>query len=78
MFTKKIFKIFAFRFQVMKDLFIEGPGFADYTTMNDFWRYSEEFLMDALYWDKYYNDKPVEERHKGYIYFENKMLGTPR
>ena len=62
----------------MKDLFIEGPGFADYTTMNDFWRYSEEFLMDALYWDKYYNDKPVEERHKGYIYFENKMLGTPR
>lgn len=64
--------------KVMKDLFVVQPGFLEYTTMNDFWRYSDTWLMNALYWDKYYNDKPVQEKHKGYIYFENKMLGTPR
>ena len=35
-------------------------------------------LLSALYWEKYYNGEPVPNEEKGYIYFENKILGRAR
>ena len=31
-----------------------------------------------MYWDKWYNDDNVTGEAKGYIFYENKMLGVPR
>ena len=40
--------------------------------------YSEP-LMNGLYWEKYYNgDNITDEDAKGYIFYENKLLGVPR
>lgn len=64
--------------KVMKDLFETNPNFSTFTKMSDFWTYAEGPLMDGLYWEKYYNGQNVSNTHKGYIYFENKMLGRPR
>lgn len=35
-------------------------------------------MSDGLYWEKHYNNEPVSDSEKGYIYFENKLLGRPR
>jgi len=64
--------------KVMKDLFVEKPSFSSFTTMNDFWKYAEKGLLDGLYWEEYYNGDKVKEEDRGYIYFENKLLGRPR
>lgn len=64
--------------KVMKDLFVNKPGYDGLTTLKDFFSYTEGALMDGLYWEKYYNDKPVPQDQKGYIYYENKLLGRPR
>jgi len=34
--------------------------------------------MDGLYWETWYNTRNLTEEEKGYIYYENKMLGVPR
>lgn len=35
--------------------------------------------MNGLYWEKYYNgDNITDEDAKGYIFYENKLLGVPR
>lgn len=41
-------------------------------------QYAEGPLLDGLHWEKYYNGKAVKQSEKGYIYFENKLLGLPR
>ncbi|XP_057314432.1 polycystin-2-like isoform X2 [Hydractinia symbiolongicarpus] len=63
--------------KVMKDLF-DGDDFKSITTMQGFWEYAEGGLVNGLYWEKYYNDEPVKSNERGYIYFENKILGRPR
>jgi len=64
--------------KVMKDLFVNKPGYSDLTTLKDFFDYTEGALMDGLYWEKYYNGKDVPKDQQGYIYYENKLLGRPR
>lgn len=34
--------------------------------------------MDGLYWETWYNGRPVEQDELNFIYYENKMLGVPR
>lgn len=34
--------------------------------------------MDGLYWETWYNNKSLDEKDLGYIYYENKRLGVPR
>ena len=34
--------------------------------------------MDGLYWETWYNSRNLTEDEKGYIYYENKVLGVPR
>jgi Polycystin cation channel. len=35
--------------------------------------------MNGLYWEEYYNGQTIQNSdEKGYIYFENKLLGRPR
>jgi len=63
--------------KVMKDLF-DGDDFTGITTMKGFFDYAEGGLVNGLYWEKYYNDKPIRADEQGYIYFENKILGNPR
>lgn len=41
-------------------------------------QYAEGPLLDGLHWENYYNGKAVKQSEKGYIYFENKLLGLPR
>jgi len=41
-------------------------------------QFSEGPLLDGLYWETWYNNKPVSEENRGYIYYENKLLGVPR
>lgn len=35
-------------------------------------------MLDGLYWENYYNNQNVSEDERGYIYYENKLLGVPR
>jgi len=64
--------------KVMKDLFVNKPGYDGLTTLKDFFSYTEGALMDGLYWENYYNGKVVPKDQQGYIYYENKLLGRPR
>ena len=41
-------------------------------------QFAETPLMDGLYWDKWYNDENVTDEARGYIFYENKLLGVPR
>lgn len=43
-----------------------------------YFQYSEEHLLNGLYWEEYYNENVVPIEKRGYIYFENKLLGKPR
>ncbi|XP_071808292.1 polycystin-2-like protein 1 isoform X3 [Asterias amurensis] len=70
--------------KVMSELFLDSQfpdtknTFRGMTTMTDFWRFAETPLMDGLYWDKWYNDENVTDDARGYIFYENKLLGVPR
>ncbi|XP_071952107.1 polycystin-2-like protein 1 isoform X1 [Antedon mediterranea] len=70
--------------KVMSELFLDSQypdtknTFRGSTTMADFWRFSQNVLMDGLYWEKWYNDENVTRDEWGYIFYENKMLGIPR
>jgi len=66
--------------KVMKDLFVDSasPKFDSLTTQRAFWDYAEEALVNGLYWENHYNDAEIPMDKRGYIYFENKLLGLPR
>jgi polycystin 2 len=34
--------------------------------------------LDGLYWETWYNDRNITGDEKGYIFYENKLLGLPR
>ncbi|XP_065670011.1 polycystin-2-like protein 1 isoform X2 [Hydra vulgaris] len=67
----------------LKDLFT-GPSppsiltFDNVASMGDFFDYCDKVLVEGLYWERYYNDEEVPENQRGYIFFENKLLGLPR
>lgn len=35
-------------------------------------------LLDGLYWNKWYNDEPLQNENQSFIYYENLLLGVPR
>ena len=66
---------------VMNDLFTQSGDditFSDIGSMGDFWDVMEGPMMDAIYWEKWYNEENVTAEQLGAIYFENKVLGLPR
>ncbi|KAI3378657.1 hypothetical protein SNEBB_011293 [Seison nebaliae] len=72
--------------KVITNLFVNtknsaGATYMDIATMDDFWAYAKEPLLNGLYWEKWYNDDPVDltdMKESGFVYFENKLLGVPR
>ncbi|XP_065670022.1 polycystin-2-like protein 1 isoform X5 [Hydra vulgaris] len=69
--------------KVMKDLFTGDPNnpptFDSVGNMDDFFNYAiKTTLLGGLYFENFYNGDPVPDNMKGYIYFENKILGRPR
>ncbi|XP_047124812.1 polycystin-2 isoform X1 [Hydra vulgaris] len=68
--------------QVMSGLFAgdgnTSPAFAAISSLKGFFDYAEQTLVQGLYVEKYYNDEPVLDSEKGYVLFENKILGIPR
>lgn len=67
--------------KAMTDLFVDstysgGGSFRTINTVADFWKFAKGPLIDALYWEKWYNEDPIVG--DGYIYYENKLLGLPR
>uniref|UniRef100_A0A8C4QNU7 Polycystic kidney disease 2-like 1 n=1 Tax=Eptatretus burgeri TaxID=7764 RepID=A0A8C4QNU7_EPTBU len=67
--------------KVMMDMFLNsptsGPTFSTITNMQDFWKVLQGPIMDGLYWDKWYNDDPIDI-NGSFIYYENLLLGVPR
>ncbi|XP_052236513.1 polycystic kidney disease 2-like 1 protein isoform X2 [Dreissena polymorpha] len=69
--------------KVMSDLFLDststsGGSFRTITSVEDFWKFAKEPLLDGLYWESWYNNQTVPDEQLGYIYYENKLLGVPR
>ncbi|CAL8097581.1 unnamed protein product [Calicophoron daubneyi] len=53
-------------------------AFDDIGSLDDIWTYMNSQLLDALYTDAWYNDRNVSDREKGFINFDNKLVGVPR
>ncbi|CAM4726777.1 unnamed protein product [Leuciscus chuanchicus] len=69
--------------KAMTDLFVNlpsGNGLSFYyiSSVNDVWTYMEGPLLDGLYWNKWYNDEPLQNENQSFIYYENLLLGVPR
>ncbi|XP_054654778.1 polycystic kidney disease 2-like 1 protein [Dunckerocampus dactyliophorus] len=69
--------------KAMTDLFVNTAGesgvkFQSISTMADFWTFSEEPLLDGLYWTKWYNNQSMDSGDQSFIYYENMLLGVPR
>ncbi|XP_012560622.2 polycystin-2 isoform X1 [Hydra vulgaris] len=47
-------------------------------TSNDFFEYLDKVLLNGLYTEQYYNGDNIPEIERGYVLFENKLLGLPR
>ncbi|XP_063713184.1 polycystin-2-like isoform X2 [Symsagittifera roscoffensis] len=52
--------------------------FRSVATINDFWGYVEGPLLNGLYWEEWYNGEELADDEKGYIYYENKIMGLAR
>uniref|UniRef100_UPI00358FF19E polycystin-2-like protein 1 n=1 Tax=Myxine glutinosa TaxID=7769 RepID=UPI00358FF19E len=67
--------------KVMMDMFLHspssGPTFNTITNMQEFWKVLQGPIVDGLYWDKWYNDDPIDI-NGSFIYYENLLLGVPR
>ncbi|KAJ8281443.1 hypothetical protein GJAV_G00067760 [Gymnothorax javanicus] len=70
--------------KVMSQLFVDSPissgdqtTFRSLTTMDEFWKFTEEPLLDGLYWDVWYNNRTLGE-NQSLVYYENLLLGVPR
>lgn len=68
---------------VISDLFIntggdEAPAFSEIGSMGDFWDVMQGPMLDAMYWETWYNNDNMSSEFIGLIYHENKMLGLPR
>ncbi|KAF7666868.1 hypothetical protein LDENG_00089920 [Lucifuga dentata] len=69
--------------KAMTDLFVNtasesGVKFQSISTMADFWIYAQGPLLDGLYWTRWYNNQPLDNRDQSFIYYENMLLGVPR
>ncbi|XP_075258867.1 polycystin-2-like isoform X2 [Convolutriloba macropyga] len=56
----------------------DSVDFRSAATINDFWDYVEGPLMNGLYWEEWYNGEELADDEKGYIYYENKLMGLAR
>ncbi|XP_064116177.1 polycystin-2-like [Macrobrachium nipponense] len=71
--------------RVLSDLFLDAPypdnqnTFRGSTQVLDFWRYTENTLLDGLYWEYWYDAaQTVTEEDDRNILYENRLLGVPR
>ncbi|XP_045137075.1 polycystin-2-like isoform X3 [Portunus trituberculatus] len=71
--------------KVLSELFLDAPypdtknTFRGSTQVLDFWRFSENVLLDGLYWEHWYDvsatNTTKDDRN---ILYENRLLGVPR
>ncbi|XP_077999256.1 polycystin-2-like protein 1 isoform X2 [Glandiceps talaboti] len=70
--------------KVMSELFLDSQfpdtknTYRGMTNMMDWWRFAEGPMVDGLYWETWYNGENLTDEERGYIYYENKLLGVPR
>ncbi|CAL9688200.1 unnamed protein product [Knipowitschia caucasica] len=69
--------------KAMTDLFVNAAGesgvkFQSIGTMADFWDYTQDPLLNGLYWTRWYNNQSMETGEQSFIYYENMLLGVPR
>lgn len=71
--------------KVLSDLFLDAPfpdtrnTFRGSTQVMDFWRFTENVMLDGLYWEYWYDaEKTDTESDDRNILYENRMLGVPR
>ncbi|KAJ8388264.1 hypothetical protein AAFF_G00135250 [Aldrovandia affinis] len=70
--------------KVMSQLFLETPlysgdkaTFKSLSTMDEFWKFTEEPFLNGLYWEVWYNNRTLAE-NQSLVYYENLLLGVPR
>ncbi|XP_068244650.1 polycystin-2-like [Palaemon carinicauda] len=71
--------------KVLSDLFLDAPypdtrnTFRGSTQVQDFWRFTENVLLDGLYWEYWYDTAltGTDQDDKNILY-ENRLLGAPR
>ncbi|KAI1887415.1 hypothetical protein AGOR_G00190060 [Albula goreensis] len=70
--------------KVMSQLFLDTPlssgdkaTFKSLTTMDEFWKFTEEPFLNGLYWEVWYNNRTLAE-NQSLVYYENLLLGVPR
>ncbi|XP_037791785.1 polycystin-2-like [Penaeus monodon] len=71
--------------KVLSDLFLDTPypdtknTFRGSTQVMDFWRFTENVLLDGLYWEYWYDrDQTATQADNRNILYENRMLGVAR
>lgn len=71
--------------KVLSDLFLDAPypdtknTFRGSTQVMDFWRFTENVLLDGLYWEYWYDrDQTATQADNRNILYENRMLGVAR
>ncbi|EDV22240.1 uncharacterized protein TRIADDRAFT_28988, partial [Trichoplax adhaerens] len=52
--------------------------FNDISNMNEFWQFMEGPFLRGLYWEDWYNAQNLTNQQKGFVYYENKILGLPQ
>ncbi|XP_015781741.1 polycystic kidney disease 2-like 1 protein isoform X2 [Tetranychus urticae] len=66
--------------KLLSELFLDktaadGTSFRAATTMDQFWKFSEEVLIDNLYWDHWYNTNKTATETS--ILYENYLITSP-
>ncbi|XP_064190727.1 polycystin-2 [Anguilla rostrata] len=70
--------------KVMSQLFLDTPlsssdktTFKSLNTMDEFWKFTEEPLLNGLHWEVWYNNRTLAE-NQSLVYYENLLLGVAR
>ena len=54
------------------------PAFDDIANYDDFWNVMEGPILSGLFKETWYNEQPIDDKQRGYVLFENRILGSPR
>jgi len=54
------------------------PAFDDIANYDDFWNVMKGPILNGLFKETWYNEQPIDDKQRGYVLFENRILGSPR
>ena len=59
---------------------IDGNSFESMNEMDHWWNYMSPDgpFINAIYWDKWYNNEKLPDWQNNHIFYENRLLGVPR